>query len=147
MKYSAGFDDQGKLNGVDYEWQSEAGSVANGSLLCFCHEYFESAYKCENIRVKETLYKTNKPGCIEVRSPDILTSYFVTENLMQHVAEHLGRDPLEVREANLFHNGDTNISGRQMKDMQIETILSELKQSSEYASRKLKVDEFNKQNK
>lgn len=146
VKYQAGFDDDGKLKGVNYEWYSDAGAIPNGSLLGFTHDFFESVYKCDNYKIKEVLLKTNKPGCVEVRSPDILTSYFVTENLMQHVAEHLGRDPLEIREANLFKPGDLTLTGRKLTHLDIEGILRELKQTSDYANRKQQVDEFNKQN-
>lgn len=121
--------------------------AANGSLIVFAHEQFESVYKCDNYSIKEVLLKTNKPPCVEVRAPDVMNSFFVTENVIQHVAEYLGRDPLEVREANLFKPNDLNISGRKLTYLDIEGILAELKASSDYFNRKRQVDEFNKLNK
>jgi xanthine dehydrogenase molybdopterin-binding subunit B len=146
VKYRAGFDDTGKLNGVEYEWYTDVGVAASGSLLCIVYSHFESAYKCDNYTIKPRLLKTNRPACVEVRSPDIYPSICVQENLIQHVAEFLGREPLDVRELNFFKPGDLTAAGHELKHLDVEGIVKELKETSEYLKRKRDVEQFNKEN-
>lgn len=91
--------------------------------------------------------KTNKAASTEVRSPDVFTSYTVTENVIQHVANHLGKDPIEIRERNFFKKGDKTACGHSLPYIEIDKLVAELKQSSNYYKRKEEIEEFNNQNK
>jgi xanthine dehydrogenase/oxidase len=121
--------------------------LGNGTLFHLTYGYFESAYKCPNYTIRPYLLKTNKPACVEVRCPDLFPSICVTENVMQHVAETLGRDPLQIRQLNFFKRDDSNVNGHKLAYLDIENIVNEVKVSSEYEKRKSEIDAFNKQNK
>lgn len=146
VKYEVGFDDDGKLDGVSYEWFSDPGWSGNGSLLAFCPTFSEAGYKCDNYLIKSKLVKTNKPASTEVRSPDIFTSICVTEQVLGHVATYLNKEPLEVRQVNLFKKGDVTLSGQTLRNIELDVLVNKLKESSKYLERKNEIAQFNKTN-
>lgn len=148
VKYKVGFDDNGKLNGLEYDWYADPGFSPNGSYTFFAAHFFENTYKCDNIFVKTNLVKTNKPAATEVRSPDVVSSISSTEQVLEHVANFLGKDPLQVRQINFFKPGDSTVYNHVFNnDFDIEAIVNELKISSDFESRKQQVAEFNRVNK
>lgn len=92
------------------------------------------------------MVKTNKAASTEVRSPDVFTCYTVTENVIQHVANYLDKDSIEIREKNFFKKGDKTASGHHLPYIEIDKIVAELKQTSDYYRRKEQIEEFNNQN-
>ena len=124
VKYNVGFDDDGKLSGLDYEWFSDPGCSTNGSLLFICPAFFDTAYQCSNYLVKPYLVKTNKPASTEVRSPDIFPSVCITEQIMEHVSMHLGKDPLEIRQLNLYKKGDVTPFGHELPYIELDLVIN-----------------------
>lgn len=147
IKYKVGFDENGKLNGIDYDWFSDPGFSANGSLVPFCYNFFDNVYKCPNYFIRPNLVKTNKPASTEVRSPDVFTCFSLTEQVMEHVANYLNKDPIQVREVNFFQKGDKTAGGHLLPYIEIDKVVNELKTWSEYLKRKQQVEDFNSKNK
>ncbi|CAF1074303.1 unnamed protein product, partial [Brachionus calyciflorus] len=146
-KYKVGFDKNGKLNGIDYDWYSNPGFTANGSFAFLCYDFFDSAYKCPNYHIRQHLTKTNQAASPELRSPDFSASFIVNENVIQHVANYLNKDSIEVREINFFQKGDKTASGHSLPYIEIDRIVNELKETSEYYKRKAEIEQFNSLNK
>jgi xanthine dehydrogenase molybdopterin-binding subunit B len=146
IKYTAGFDDAGKLNGIEYEWYNDPGVSPNGSYFFLTYFTFESAYKCANYEIKLHQVKTNKAACVEIRSPDFFQSICITESVLDHVAGYLHKDPLEVRQINLISKMDETVMGHKLTHVDIENVTNELKASAEYLKRKAEIDSFNRQN-
>ncbi len=65
----------------------------------------ENSYKIDNIRVKGHCCKTNIQSNTAFRGFGGPQGMLVAETYMEHVAEALGMDPLEVREKNLYQEG------------------------------------------
>jgi len=146
LKYEVGFGDDGKLSGIKFDWYSETGFTSNESLMYFYENYFESCYKCYDYHVKSYMLKTNKPPCSFVRSPDLISRYFFIEQVMDHVANHFKKDPLEVRKVNFFKAGDATASGHELPLIDIDNLVNQIAKNSEYHKRKEAVEEFNKKN-
>jgi xanthine dehydrogenase/oxidase len=146
VKYTVGFDNDGRLNGIQHEWYADPGVSPNACILLIAYHFFESAYKCANYDIKVNLVKTNKAACVEVRSPDVFQTICITESVLDHVASYLGRDPLEIRQINFFKRNDQTILGHRLEYLDIENVTNELKRSAEYEKRKAEIDVFNKQN-
>ena len=67
------------------------------------------------------------------------------EYLMDHLANQLGMDPLELRLKNLLKSGDPLVNGKTfIGDNPIVMMLQKLKKSSNFEERQRAVDEFNK---
>jgi xanthine dehydrogenase molybdopterin-binding subunit B len=144
VKYEIGFDDNGKLNGIKYDWYSDPGFSSNGSLMFVLYNFFDSCYSCPNYYIKPNLVKTNKPASTEVRSPDLLAIVNLTEQVMDHIASYLKKDPLSVRQVNFFKKGDKAANGHELPHIDIDGVVNKLVNTSEYYKRKEEIEAFNK---
>jgi xanthine dehydrogenase molybdopterin-binding subunit B len=144
VKYEIGFDDDGKLEGIKYDWYSDPGFSPNGSLMFVLYNFFDSVYKCPNYYIKPNLVKSNKPASTEVRSPDLLAIVNLTEQVMDHVASYLKKDPLSVRQVNFFKKGDKAANGHELPYIDIDGVVNKLVNTSEYNKRKEEIESFNK---
>lgn len=108
--------------------------------------YLNLAYSCPNYLVKSYLVKTNKPSSAEVRGPDVMPVICIAEQVMEHVAAYLNKDPLEIRMLNLYKQGDCTPGGHSLPYFELEKVLNKLKESSKYLERRQEIEEFNKVN-
>lgn len=69
------------------------------------------------------------------------------ENVVEHVAAFLKRDPLQIRQLNLFKEGDTTHYGQVLENWNVPRILDELIKSSDFHKRQKQVQEFNRNSK
>jgi xanthine dehydrogenase/oxidase len=129
------------------DWYSDPGFSPNGSYLFFAFNFFDNLYKCDNYLIKPFLAKTNKPASTEVRSPDVLSSYSATEQVIEHIAHYLKKDPLEIRRANFFTKTDSTALGHLLSNIDPHKIVDDLVESSQYYKRKEEIEQFNKVNK
>ena len=104
------------------------------------------AYSCPNYLVKSYLVKTNKPPSSEVRSPDIFPVICIAEQVMEHVAVYLNKDPLEIRMKNLYKKGETTPGGHMLLYSDLDTVVNKIKSSSNYVERQKEIEEFNRLN-
>lgn len=71
------------------------------------------------------------------------------ENIMEHIAFAVNRDPLKVRQVNFIHKGDPLIGvpgAKFMSENFIPKMLQEILQSSDYLNRKKSIEVFNQVN-
>ncbi|EIE21740.1 molybdenum cofactor-binding domain-containing protein [Coccomyxa subellipsoidea C-169] len=77
IEYDIGFDGDGKVHAL-------------------------KAYAFENLSLDLKLVRTNFPPRTIVRGPGFINSVMIIEQLMEHIASHLGADPVKVREVNFL---------------------------------------------
>lgn len=63
---------------------------------------------------------------------------------MDHVATILGKDPAEVRQANLYKKGQVTPGGMPLTYCSISSLFTQLEQMAAVSSRKQAVEAFNK---
>jgi xanthine dehydrogenase molybdopterin-binding subunit B len=146
VKYKVGFDDDGKLNGIEFDWYSDPGWSKNGSNINACYWYFDTAYFCPNYLIRNYLVKTNKPASTEVRSPDVFPSMSLIEHVIEHVAVKLNCDAASIRQRNFYKRNQLTPMKHKLTYSDIELIFEKLKTSSNYLQRRSEIDKFNKQN-
>ena len=104
IDYVAGFDDAGRVLGVDFVHHVRCGwaqdlslPVADRAML-----HADNAYLLENARIESHRLKTNTQSATAFRGFGGPQGMVGIERVMDHIAHHLGRDPLEVRRANYY---------------------------------------------
>ncbi|XP_076471897.1 xanthine dehydrogenase-like [Babylonia areolata] len=144
--YEAGFTEEGKLNGVKVTFYGDCGSSPNDSSIGIMYSWLDNAYYCQNWKFTPYAVKTNKPSNTYCRSPGSVPAQFIMESIMEHVAKTLKKDPTDVRVLNLYQKGQTTANGMKLDYCTIDTIVEQVKQSSDFSNRQQQVALFNKAN-
>lgn len=102
--YTAGFDPDGRLVGVDFLQYARCGwsmdlslPVADRAML-----HADNAYFIPNLRVESHRLKTNTQSATAFRGFGGPQGMLGIERVLDHVAHAVGRDPLEVRQINYY---------------------------------------------
>ena len=104
IDYVAGFDDTGRITGVEFVHYARCGwaqdlslPVADRAML-----HADNAYLLENARIESHRLKTNTQSATAFRGFGGPQGMVGIERVMDHIAHHLGRDPLAVRRVNYY---------------------------------------------
>jgi xanthine dehydrogenase large subunit len=102
--YRSGFDDQGKLTGVEFThlfrcgWSMDLSlPVADRAML-----HADNAYHLPSVRIESHRLKTNTTSATAFRGFGGPQGVVGIERVMDHIAHALGLDPLDVRRANFY---------------------------------------------
>ncbi|MCB5409938.1 xanthine dehydrogenase molybdopterin binding subunit [Pseudogemmobacter faecipullorum] len=153
--YRVGYDDQGRILGLDFThlmrcgWSQDLSlAVADRAML-----HADNCYLLENIRIESHRLKTNTASATAFRGFGGPQGMIGIEQVMDHVAFALGREPLAVRRAN-FYKDFTDISpgaGRiqttpyamEVEDFIGNALVARLEASSAYQARRAAVRAWN----
>ncbi|MCO4846884.1 MAG: xanthine dehydrogenase molybdopterin binding subunit [Yoonia sp.] len=111
ISYDIGFDDTGRLTGVDFTQLTRCGwaldlsiPVADRAML-----HADNAYLLPTARITSHRLKTNTQSATAYRGFGGPQGVLGIERVMDHIAAALGRDPVAVRQANYY----TSRTGKQ----------------------------------
>jgi xanthine dehydrogenase large subunit len=152
IRYRAGFDDQGRLKGVEFTHLVRCGwsldlshAVADRAMLHADNAYFLPAVRIESHRLR-----THTASATAFRGFGGPQGVLGIERVMDHIAHDLGRDPLEVRRANFYATApaqpQTTHYGMSVEDFDLDRLVGRLVETSDYAARRRKVAEWNAAN-
>ncbi|OAI80753.1 aldehyde oxidase [Ralstonia solanacearum] len=145
--YEAGYDDDGRILGVKVDMTARAGFSADlsGPVMtrAICH--FDNAYWLPEVQIDGFCARTNTQSNTAFRGFGGPQGAFAIETILDNIARTLGRDPLDVRRANLYGKDTNNITpyGQTVEDNVIHELLDELEASSDYRARRETVRAFN----
>ncbi|MCG3268792.1 xanthine dehydrogenase molybdopterin binding subunit [Yoonia sp. I 8.24] len=104
IDYVAGYDDNGKLTGVDFTQMTRCGwaldlslPVADRAML-----HADNAYHLPAARITSHRLKTNTQSATAYRGFGGPQGVFGIERVMDHIADDLGLDPVVVRQRNYY---------------------------------------------
>ena len=104
IDYAVGFDQTGRIAGVEFVHYVRCGwaqdlslPVADRAML-----HADNAYLLEHARIESHRLKTNTQSATAFRGFGGPQGMVGIERVMDHIAHHLGRDPLEVRRVNYY---------------------------------------------
>ncbi|WP_298861761.1 xanthine dehydrogenase molybdopterin binding subunit [uncultured Sulfitobacter sp.] len=149
--YDAGFDDQGRITALDFTHYARCGwamdlslPVADRAML-----HADNAYHLEHIRITSHRLKTNTQSATAFRGFGGPQGIVGIERVMDHIAAHLGRDPLQIRRANYYSddNADQTTPYQQpVTDCIINALTERLTTSANYHERRKNINEWNAKN-
>lgn len=164
IDYRAGFDDAGRLTGVDFTQYCRCGwaqdlslPVADRAML-----HADNAYLLPAARITSHRLKTNTQSATAFRGFGGPQGMVGIERVMDHVAHQLGIDPLDVRRINFYSGaGQTSAgstssapdpAGRALQttpyhmpveDFVLHEMVDELEETSDYRARRAAIAEWN----
>jgi xanthine dehydrogenase large subunit len=146
IKYTAGFDDAGKLLSVEFEhfvrcgWSMDLSlPVADRAML-----HADNSYYLPNVKITSHRLITNTQSATAYRGFGGPQGMVGIERVMDHVAHELGLDPLSVRRANFYENGDKTPYHMEIEDSIIAPLVDQLADACNYHERRAAVADFNR---
>ena len=145
VDYEVGFDDAGKIRAVQGDWYARCGfsSDLSGPVTDRALFHADNAYFYPDVRVSSHPMKTNTVSNTAFRGFGGPQGVIVAERMIEEIAYALGRDPLEIRRANLYENGQLTPYHQSVDDQILPRILDELEASSDYQARRQAVLDWN----
>ena len=146
-RYDVGFDDDGRVLGVEADLISRAGFSADlsGPVMtrALCH--FDNAYWLPHVSLHGHSARTNTQSNTAFRGFGGPQGALGIEVILDSIARHLGRDPLDVRRANFYGTDTNNVTpyGQTVEDNIVAPLVEQLVASSDYAARRAAIAAFN----
>ena len=148
IHYDVGFDDEGRILGLEFEHAVRCGISADlsGPIADRAMFHSDNAYYLPNVTITSYRCKTNTVSNTAFRGFGGPQGMVGIERVIDAIAYRLGKDPLAVREINLYGLKERNITPYKMtvKDNVLPGLIAELKESSDYTHRRRQIDAFNR---
>jgi xanthine dehydrogenase large subunit len=145
-RFSAGFDDEGRMKAARIQLYSDGGWSLDLSEAVLGRAMFhvDNAYYLPALEVTGFVCKTHKTSQTAFRGFGGPQGMLVIEDILDRVARTLELPPHVVRERNFYREGESTHYGQPVKDAErIGRIWGKLKESSAFASRREQVASFN----
>ncbi len=150
LKYKAGFDSTGKIIAADIQHFANGGYATDLSMAILERGmlHAENAYYIPNIRIVGKAMKTNLPSNVAFRGFGAPQGVVCIEYITEQIAHFLKRDPAEIKNINFYGIEDRNIApyGAIVENNRMYVVYNQLIKSSDYKSRRVAIDDFNKEN-
>lgn len=104
----------------------------------------DNVYKVPNVRIVGKICKTNLASNTAFRGFGGPQGMLITEQWMSHIANFLELSNEQVREINMYKDGDATPYGMVQVDCPIRRCWSTLMEKCTFDQRKVMVDNFNK---
>ncbi|MDZ4729994.1 MAG: xanthine dehydrogenase molybdopterin binding subunit [Xanthomonadales bacterium] len=147
IRYDVGFDDTGQILGIDIELAARCGFSADlsGAISDRAMFHSDNAYYFPAVRIRSYRCRTNTVSNTAFRGFGGPQGMMGIERVMDAIAAHLGKDPLEIRKRNLYGDEGRNLTPYYMtvEDNVAPEIIAELEVSSQYAKRRTDIAAFN----
>lgn len=145
--YTVGFDATGRIQGLDLMLASRCGYSADLSAPVNDRAMFhvDNCYYLENVRIVSHRCKTHTVSNTAFRGFGGPQGMAVIEAVMDAIARHLKKDPLEIRRCNFYGIDERNVTHYQMvvEDNIIPEVVAQLEASSDYQARRKAIAEAN----
>ena len=147
VDYDVGFDDTGRIKGIDFRFASRCGISAdlsgpvNDRTMFHC----DNAYFLENVRIESHRCRTNTVSNTAFRGFGGPQGMLAIEYAIDDIARTLGLDALDVRRRNFYGIGERNVTqyGQTVDDNILEMIADRLEADAHYRERRAEIRAFN----
>ncbi len=147
IRYDVGFDDTGRIEGIDFELAAGCGFSADlsGAISDRAMFHSDNTYYLPAVRIRSYRCRTNTVSNTAFRGFGGPQGMMGIERVMDAIAAHLDKDPLEVRKLNLYGGEGRNLTPYFMtvEDNVAPEIIEELAASSRYVQRRADIAAFN----
>ena len=147
IEYDVGFDDSGRLHGINLELAGNCGCSPDlsNSIVDRAMFHSDNAYFLGNATINGHRCKTNTASNTAYRGFGGPQGMVAIEEIMDAVARSLGKDPLEVRKTNYYGKTERNVTHyhQTVEHNVIHEMTAELEASSDYAKRREEIRAFN----
>ncbi len=151
IDYTVGFDATGRITALDFTHYARCGwsmdlslPVADRAML-----HADNAYNLEHVRITSHRLRTNMASATAFRGFGGPQGMLGIERVMDHIAHDLSLDPLAVRRANYYGDGDTGQTTpyhQPVTDCIINALTDQLEKTADYKRRRADIAQWNAAN-
>jgi xanthine dehydrogenase large subunit len=153
IEYRVGVDGDGRILGLEFLQLARCGwaqdlslPVADRAML-----HADNAYHLEHVRIESHRLRTNTQSATAYRGFGGPQGMLGVERVMDHIAHAMGLDPTAVRRANFYADAPSSTPQTTPYHMPVEDfilhgLVAQLEKSSNFATRKAAVTEWNAKN-
>ena len=150
VEYDVGFDDDGLLHGIQIDLAANCGYSPDlsGSIVDRAMFHADNAYYLGDATINGHRCKTHMASNTAFRGFGGPQGMLAIEEIIDRVARHLGRDPLEIRKRNYYAGPGRNVTHyhQTVEHNLLEEMTAELEASCDYAGRREEIRAFNAAN-
>lgn len=147
VAYDVGFDDEGRILGVEGTYAARCGFSADlsGPVTDRALFHADNAYYFPHVRLKSLPLRTNTVSNTAFRGFGGPQGVVGAERIVEEIAYALGKDPLEIRKANFYGPPGRDVTPyhQTVTDSILDRLVSELEVSSNYQARRKAILDFN----
>ena len=147
--YDVGYDDEGRILALDLTMASRCGFSADlsGPVNDRAVFHADNAYWLPDVAIHSYRCKTNTVSDTAFRGFGGPQGMFAIEAVIDEIARATGRDPLDVRKANLYGVDERNVTpfGMTVEDNIAPALIDRLEQTSRYRERRVEIAAWNRQ--
>ncbi len=148
--YEVGFDQEGRILGLDVMLNADGGSSLDLSMAILERALFhiDNAYFLPAIRVQGLVWKTNIPSNTAFRGFGGPQGVAVIEEVIDRIARFLKKDAIAIRQMNFYGEKGRNKTpyGQEIGVNRLPLIFEKIMSSSDYFQRRKDVSRFNSKN-
>ena len=156
-RYTAGFDNAGRLTALQLQMAANCGFSADlsGPVADRAIFHSDNAYYLENVEITSYRCKTNTQSHTAFRGFGGPQGVILIETIMGDIGRYLQRDPQDIRLINLYSDEplagkterrDTTHYGMWVEDNILQPLLNQLETSSDYRQRRTEIADWNANN-
>ena len=151
FNYDVGFDNDGRIQGIDISMAMRSGNVADLSsgvlARSLCHA--DNCYYLPNARLRGYPCRTNTVSNTAFRGFGGPQGMIVIETILEHIAFNLDVTLGDIRKINYYGTSDRNITpyGQTITDNIILELSEQLMSKIDYKNRIKEIEKFNQENK
>jgi xanthine dehydrogenase large subunit len=145
--YRVGFDDEGRIHGVDLLLAARCGYSADLSgpvtdRACF---HGDNAYYYPDVLIRSLPLKTNTVSNTAFRGFGGPQGVVAAERIIEEIAYAVGKDPLEIRKLNLYGTTERNVTPYHqiVTDNILPELIGQLEASADYHGRRAAIRAHN----
>ena len=147
VEYDVGFDDNGRLQGIELDLAANCGYSPDlsGSIVDRAMFHADNAYYLGEATITGHRCKTNTASNTAYRGFGGPQGMVAIEEVMDCIARFLGKDPLAVRKANYYGKTERNVTHyyQTVEHNLLDEMTADLEQSCQYAERREAIRAFN----
>ncbi|KAL5009538.1 hypothetical protein ScPMuIL_011843 [Solemya velum] len=147
-KYKVGFMSSGKILALKLDLYANGGYSPDetDSVLTCSILNAVNVYKIPNVHLRGHGCFTNIPARGGLRGYGAPQAIFIIENIMTELAIHTGLEQEQIREMNFQQEGDVNHWNQTLENVNIQKCWDTCVEQSQFQSRKMSVEDFNRKN-
>ena len=145
-RWQVGFSAEGRVQAVDMVLAAKCGYSPDLSEAIVDRAMFhaDNAYFLQSARILGLRCKTHTVSNTAFRGFGGPQGMMIAETLMDDIARHLNKDPLDIRKLNLYQGGRNRTPyGQEITQQQLPEIVASLEKNCEYRLRRQAITAFN----